>query len=559
MAEKMYYWNGEKNQSDSDQTFIEFKAKSGPTAGKMKKEESHAVSKTSSSATQGRSTDFVSREEDAERGGWDNKLDFLFSCISVSVGLGNVWRFPYLCYKNGGGAFLITYGIAMLFCGIPIFFQEVAIGQYLGAGGMTLVSQLCPLLQGVGYATMTIVFFLDIYYCIIIAWTLFYLISTFINLPGVPWSSCGHWWNTKNCFDASVESKIGQNDKNDTMNMTYHHTTPVEEFYERRVLGVTSGIENIGGIQWELLGCLIIGWLLVYFIIRRGLHQSVNTLTCLLAGCLTFSILGHIALEQGTEVSEVVKSGPGLVFLTYPEVVLKLPGAPIWAIIFFVMLLILGIDSEFCIVDSFITGIIDNWPDLRPHRSKFTIVICILMFSLGLPMVTNGGVYIFQLMDFYSASGMSILWVCFFQTIAISWFFGAQKFCDCVHQMMGIRLNKFWYICWIFFAPVIMAFIFIFQCVLYKPLKYGNDYEYPIWAEIVGFCLSISSMIWIPLYAIYYVFVTPGSIKENISKGLKPNIMSHSKLPKGEKSTVIPMSESSAGLITKNSSFLSQT
>jgi solute carrier family 6 GABA transporter-like protein 1 len=66
----------------------------------------------------------------------------------------------------------------------------------------------------------------------------------------------------------------------------------------------------------------------------------VNTLTCLLAGCVTFSILGHIALEQGAEVSDVVKSGPGLVFLTYPEVVLKLPGAPAWAAIFFVMLVV---------------------------------------------------------------------------------------------------------------------------------------------------------------------------------------------------------------------------
>uniref|UniRef100_V9IJ29 Sodium-and chloride-dependent GABA transporter 1 n=2 Tax=Apis cerana TaxID=7461 RepID=V9IJ29_APICE len=174
-------------------------------------------------------------------------------------------------------------------------------------------------------------------------------------------------------------------------------------------------------------------------------------------------------------------------------------------------------------------------------------------------MVTNGGVYIFQLMDFYSASGMSILWVCFFQTIAISWIFGAKKFCDCIHQMMGIRLNNFWYICWVVFAPVIMAFIFVFQCVQYKPLRYGNNYEYPTWAEVIGVCLSLSSMIWIPVYAIYYVVVTPGSIKENILKGLKPNIKSHPKLPKGEKSAVIPMSESSAGLITKNNSFLSQT
>ncbi|XP_011156695.1 sodium- and chloride-dependent GABA transporter 1 [Solenopsis invicta] len=648
MAEKMYYWGEEKDQVDPDQTFIQFKAKS--VAADKKREPSRAVPKMTVSSPQGKMSEIGNREEDAERGGWDNKLDFLFSCISVSVGLGNVWRFPYLCYKNGGGAFLITYGIAMLFCGIPIFFQEVAIGQYLGAGGMTLVGQLCPLLQGVGYATMTIVFFLDVYYCIIIAWTLFYLISTIVNIPKVPWDECGKWWNTHDCYDAQKSNTNETiNCSKSTENNTCHHTTPVEEFWDRRVLGITSGIESIGNIQWELLGCLIIGWLLVYFIIRRGLHQSgkiiwfsalfpyvvlfillgravtlegsyegllyyvtprweellnpgpwidgatqiffaysigtgalpalgsynkfhhncyrdaiitcvVNTLTCLLAGCVTFSILGHIAQEQQTQVSEVVKSGPGLVFLTYPEVVLKLPGASLWAIIFFVMLLILGIDSEFCIVESFITGVVDYWPDtLRPHRIKFTIVICLVMFVLGIPMVTNGGIYIFQLMDFYSASGMSILWVCFFQTIAISWIFGAKKFCDCVHQMMGIRLNKFWYICWVLLAPVIMLFIFVFQIVQYKPLKYGSSYEYPTWAEIVGVCLSLSSMIWIPGYALYYVIMTPGSFKENFLKGLQPNIKSHAKLPKGEKSAVIPMSESSAGLITKNNSFLSQT
>ncbi|XP_043281772.1 sodium- and chloride-dependent GABA transporter 1-like [Venturia canescens] len=660
MTEKIYYWGEERESVDPDQTFIEFKAKSS----KVGESSRSSVHKRIVTSPPGKGNNEIgNREEDDERGGWDNKLDFLFSCISVSVGLGNVWRFPYLCYKNGGGAFLVTYGIAMIFCGIPIFFQEVAIGQYLGAGGMTLVGQLCPLLQGVGYATMTIVFFLDVYYCIIIAWTLFYLIATFTRLPELPWSNCGNWWNTDNCSDlvahrpevppSNTTSLLDANNASSRMNftgnVTLHHTTPVEEFWERRVLGMSDGIEEIGGMQWELLGCLTLGWLLVYLIIRRGLHQSgkviwfsalfpyvvlfillaravtlegardgllyyitprweelrkpgpwidgatqiffaysigtgalpalgsynkfhhncykdalitcvVNTLTCLLAGCVTFSILGHIAMEQATEVSNVVKSGPGLVFITYPEVVLKLPGAPIWAAIFFIMLIILGIDSEFCIVESFITGVVDNWPEtLRPHRAKFTIAICSLMFLLGIPMVTHGGVYIFQLMDFYSASRMSILWVCFFQTIAISWIFGAQKFSDCVHQMMGIRMNKFWHICLLVFAPVIMAFIFVFQCVQYTPLKYGSNYEYPTWAEVLGFFFSFSSMIWIPGYAIYYLLATPGTVKENFAKGLKPNIKSRAKLPKGDRTAVIPMSESSAGLITKNNSFLSQS
>ena len=89
------------------------------------------------------------------------------------------------------GAFLIVYFIAMTFCGIPVFFQEVAIGQYLGSGGMTLVAQLCPLLKGVGIATMVLVFFLDIYYCVIIAWTIFYMIATFTQIPALPWDTCG--------------------------------------------------------------------------------------------------------------------------------------------------------------------------------------------------------------------------------------------------------------------------------------------------------------------------------------------------------------------------------
>ncbi|XP_026282924.1 sodium- and chloride-dependent GABA transporter 1-like [Frankliniella occidentalis] len=568
------------------------------------------------------------------RGGWDNQLDFLFSCISVSVGLGNVWRFPYLCYKNGGGTFLLTYFVAMVFCGIPMFFQEVALGQYLGAGGMTLVGTLCPILRGTGYATMAIVFLLDVYYCVIVAWTLFYLIATFTVLPGLPWESCGNWWNSEQCSrgvgganrsldlsgpsSAALTDGSGDGDLLTALgNQTLRRSTPVEEFWDRRVLQLSAGLDELGGMQWELLGCLLLGWLLVYLIICRGLHQSgkivwftalfpyaimlvlagravtlpgavdglvfllvpdwssllsagpwidgatqiffsysigvgtlpalgsynafhhnchkdaiitcvVNSLTCLLAGGITFSILGYIAHVQGKDVSSVVSSGPGLVFITYPEVVQLLPGAPAWAFIFFFMLLILGVDSEFCNVESFVTGMVDKWPEqLQPRRKLFTLAVCSLMFLLAIPMVTQGGMYIFQLMDMYAASGISLLWVALFQTVAVSWVFGVDRFALCVREMTGVRPGPFWRLCWLVLAPAVMLVIFLWSVVQYLPMRYG-DYDYPGWGEAVGLLISCASMLWIPGYAVYYMLATKGTFAERLAQGLtaevKPNL-----------------------------------
>jgi len=554
---------------------------------------------------------------EVERGTWSSKWDFAFSCIAYAVGLGNVWRFPYLCFKNGGGAFLIPYFFSMIICGIPLFFLEVSLGQYVGKGGMAVVGQLAPIFKGVGYSAIMMVFLENVYYIIVVTWTLFYLFNSFIDFPELPWSDCskgvGTWANEK-CWNPEAGAPFNESLAY-KFNISADETeSPVEQFWNNEVLHISPGIQDVGEVQTDLFCFLLLAWIIVYGVIWKGLHNSgkvlwfsaifpyvvlsilcvkaltlegaldgikflftpnmdklyesqvwidggtqiffsygvgigallalgsynkfnhnchkdaivvccVNTFTSFFSAVVIFSILGYMAHSKGVEVGDVVKSGPGLAFLVYPEVVLTIAPSPLWAFLFFVMLLTLGIDSQFCGVESLMTGLVDNWPNvLQPHRKKFTLAMTIFMFILGLPMITRNGIYIFQLMDFYAASGMSLLWCVFFQTIAICWVFGAKRFYGCIEEMIGYRVSYYWLVCWVSLAPAFMVFIFIFYFVKYTPITMG-DYQYPGWGEALGFLISLSSMIWVPGYMVYYFFATPGTWREVLKKGTTPIIV----------------------------------
>ncbi|EDL87659.1 solute carrier family 6 (neurotransmitter transporter), member 18, isoform CRA_d [Rattus norvegicus] len=189
-----------------------------------------------------------------ERPKWDNKLQYLLSCIGFAVGLGNIWRFPYLCHTHGGGAFLIPYFIALVFEGIPLFYIELAIGQRLRRGSIGVWKTISPYLGGVGLGCFSVSFLVSLYYNTILLWVLWFFLNSFQH--PLPWSTCP--------LDLNRTGFVQECQSSGT----------VSYFWYRQTLNITSDISNTGTIQWKLFLCLVACWTTVYLCVIRGIEST---------------------------------------------------------------------------------------------------------------------------------------------------------------------------------------------------------------------------------------------------------------------------------------------
>ncbi|XP_028638581.1 inactive sodium-dependent neutral amino acid transporter B(0)AT3 isoform X2 [Grammomys surdaster] len=189
-----------------------------------------------------------------ERPKWDNKLQYLLSCIGFAVGLGNIWRFPYLCQTHGGGAFLIPYFIALVFEGIPLFYIELAIGQRLRRGSIGVWKTISPYLGGVGLGCFSVSFLVCLYYNTVLLWVLWFFLNSF-QYP-LPWSTCP--------LDLNRTGFVQECQSSGT----------VSYFWYRQTLNITSDVSNTGTIQWKLFLCLVACWTTVYLCVIRGIEST---------------------------------------------------------------------------------------------------------------------------------------------------------------------------------------------------------------------------------------------------------------------------------------------
>ena len=527
--------------------------------------------------------------EGEERSHWDHKFEFVLSAIGYAVGFGNVWRFPYLAYKYGGGSFVLPYTIMLVFVGLPLFFLELALGQYSQSGPIDVFGNLMPLLKGNGYAMLATSILAAIQYDVILAWSLHYFFSSFGSK--LPWSDCENEYNTELCTPPGINMTCPLADEGKCISAS-------KEYFGAKVLNLdVAAIDwsNFGGLQWELVGCLLAAWVLVcissingvkthgkvvyftslfpyvvFFILfakaisldgasdgiswyltpkpeimleievwekaatqifyslsiglgglitlssynkfHNNCHRDAvmvvicNAFTSFFAGIIIFSVLGFIAKSTGRSVEDVATEGPDLVFIILPEGFARMQFPHLWSILFFMMLVALGIDFNFANVETIATSLIDHIHSLHQRRGLVVMVICAFGFLLGLTMVAQGGLYMFMLID-YTTFSWNIMVFALVEVVLVSWKYGIYNFFECLEEMnikLWSPLKWYWIICWKFVTPVVLLILFI-TSVSAKLDFVVDGYTFPDGINSLGWLITSSTVAMIPIFMIHQI------------------------------------------------------
>lgn len=476
---------------------------------------------------------------------WTTRAIFLFAAIGSAVGLGNIWRFPYLAYEYGGGAFLLPYLLILFIIGIPLLIMEFAIGQRLQKGAVHAFKTIHHKFTGIGMAAVMSGFVVVIYYAAVMAWSLLFLVNSF-------------------------QSKLP-------------YAGDAQNYFFNIVLQISDSINVLGGINISLLVALFVVWAIIFFIVKNGVKSVgkavvvtmplpiilliilfirgitlpgafegiityvtpdfsalfdpaiwiaaisqifftlslgfgimvayasfnnktqdiaadayitafTNSLISLFAGFVVFSVLGFMATSSGVGVEEVVTSGPGLAFVVFPEALSLMPLAPLFAVLFFLTLLMLGIDSAFSLVEAVNTSLKDSKE--RWSRTSIAFTVCSVCFVLGIIFVTNAGLYFLDVVDHF-ITNYGLVSVGIFEAVAIGWFFGAERTRSYINQVSKRKVGKWWNVSIKYVIPIVLTFLLVWQAIQDIQNPYGG---YPMWALTIGWIVAFLPIVLILLF-----------------------------------------------------------
>ncbi|MDP6617984.1 MAG: sodium-dependent transporter [Nitrospinota bacterium] len=464
-----------------------------------------------------------------ERGVWGSRLGFLLAAIGSAVGLGNIWRFPYMAYSNGGGAFLIPYGVAFLTVGLPLLLLEFGLGHRTGKSAPLAMAEAGKCWEWVGWWALFIgMFGVNPYYCVIIGWTVDY----FVYAVGLAWGA-----------DPGT-------------------------FFFKEFLGQTSGPGDLGGFRWPILIGTLLVWGTTWGVTRREVRRGIELankimiptlflliivlvfwsltlegaragirayltpdfaalkrprvwvdayaqiffsmslgfgimvafasylprespvgrsaltvgvadgLFAVFAGFAIFATLGYMSQVVGKPVGEVVTQSIGLAFVVYPEAINKLPAMrPLFGAIFFLALALAGISSAISLTEAFVAALVDKF---RMERRRAVTILCSAGVLLSLTFTTGGGLFWLDIVDhFITHYGLVTIGV--LEAVFIGYILKPRFIRDHLNQHRKFRLTGRWDLAVMVLIPLIL--ILVIGLDLLEELRgpYGN---YP-WTAIL--------------------------------------------------------------------------
>ena len=469
---------------------------------------------------------------------WASRTVFILAAIGSAVGLGNVWRFPYLAGKYGGGAFLIPYLLAFIFIGVPLLILEVAIGQKMQQGMIGSFRKLHPAFGGLGWMAIASIFLIASYYTVVMAWCLIYGLNAF----HLPWAE---------------------------------HPEP---YFFEQVLHLSPDIQQLGGINWPIVAALLVIWIAIYGCIWQGpqsvgrvilysvplpaviliilliravtlpgfwtgwqlyltpvwpvlLSPEVWTAACtqifytlsvatgvmvtyasykeetddiakaswttalinsaisLLAGFVVFAVLGYMAWQSDVPVATLAASGPGLAFVVFPEALSLMPLPRLFSGLFFLMFLSLGIDSAFSIIEAINATVLDDKP--RANLAWVSFWVCLAAFFTGIIYTTNAGLYFLDIADHFVTS-YNLVIIGILQAILGGWIYGADALRRYINAISDWQLGRWWNVSIQWVIPIILTILLATQ--LSVDLKTPYE-DYPFWALSLGWAMVILPLV----------------------------------------------------------------
>lgn len=498
---------------------------------------------------------------------WNSRVGFILAAVGSAIGLGNIWRFPYMAYENGGGAFFVPYLFAMLTAGIPFMIMEFSLGHKLKKTAPRIFSQLGTSLglrlEWLGWFQVFIAAIIAVYYVAIIGWTISFLGFSFGQ----------SWGDDPNAFFFEQYLQLGNNSPTNlgqfqwgiaaAMSLAWAITTMavftgVKGGIERaskimmpmlfimvlvlitRVLllpGALSGLNYLfepdfsrlldiqvwSAAYGQIFFTLSVGFAIMlayssYLPTKADINNNafmtvlINCGFSILAGILIFGVLGYMAEQQMKPLTEVVSSSIGLAFVTIPTAINLMPLPQLLGPLFFVALVIAGLSSHISIIEAVISAIIDKF---HLPRKTAAIIVCAVGYLVSMAFATSGGLLLLDLVDYF-INNIALLLSCLVELLIITWMLKVNLVRRHANHCSEFHVGRWLEICLQVISPAILATILAKN--LYNTLINGYG-DYPIVDQLLLGWGLVAAML---LFALLIDFASKRSRHQGLWQKLPP-------------------------------------